>query len=116
MNIFTEHTQRQGVTYIEHWLFAMSIATRLLNSVVAFALHAIFPFIDIKKKFDLEATARFIHEKNTWIEGMKHRQHDRVFDTSVQQNNLLAALPGDIARIVTFKNGQYLIKRFKINK
>ena len=48
MNIFTEHTQQQGVTYNEHMLFAMGIALRLLSSVIAFALHAVFPFIDIK--------------------------------------------------------------------
>ena len=80
MNIFTEHPQKQGVTYTEHWLFAMSIATRLFHSVIAFALHAIFPFIDIRQEFDLEATARFIHDKNTWIEGMKHAQRNRVFE------------------------------------
>jgi hypothetical protein len=89
MNIFKEHPQKQGVTYIEHWLFAMSIATRLLNSVIAFALHAIFPFIDIKKKFDLEATAHFINEKNAWIEGMKHSQRTRVFENPVWQTKNL---------------------------
>lgn len=92
MNIFTEHTQEQGVTYIEHWVFAMGIAYRLLNSVVAFALHAIFPFIDIDKKLDLEATAQFIHQKNIWIEGMKQskrtRQHDSIeIDRGSKQDN-----------------------------
>ena len=89
MNIFTEHPQKQGVTYTEHWLFAMSIATRLFHSVIAFALHAIFPFIDIKKEFDLEATARFIQEKNTWIEGMKRTRGNRVFEPSVWQTKNL---------------------------
>ena len=74
MNLFTEHTQEQGVTYIEHWGFAMGIAYRLLNSVIAFAIHAIFPFIDIDKKLDLEATAQFIHQKNLWIESMKQNK------------------------------------------
>jgi hypothetical protein len=85
MNIFTKHTQQQGVTYIEHWLFAMGIAWRLLNSVIAFALHAMFPFIDIDKKFDLEATARFILKKNAWIEGMKQNRHKRTFDSPLWQ-------------------------------
>jgi hypothetical protein len=71
MNPFTEHTQQQGVTYIEHWCFAMGIAWRLLSTVVAFALHAMFPFIDIEKELDLEATAAFIHQRNESIENAK---------------------------------------------
>lgn len=71
MNLFTQHTQQQGVTYLEHGVFAMSIAVRLFISVIAFALHAIFPFIYIRKELDLEAIAQFIEEKNNWIEGMK---------------------------------------------
>lgn len=71
MTIFTEHTQQQGVTYIEHYVFAITIAKRLLQSVIAFTLHAIFPFINIKKEHDLEATSRFINEQNNWIEVKK---------------------------------------------
>ncbi len=71
MNIFTEHTREQGVTYKEHLVFAISIAGRLANTVIAFTLHGVFPFIDIKKELDLEATARFITKKNDWIEGKK---------------------------------------------
>ncbi|MCW8922669.1 MAG: DUF6356 family protein [Gammaproteobacteria bacterium] len=75
MNPFTQHTQQQGVTYIEHLLFAAGIAWRLLNSVFAFAVHAIFPFIDIDKTLDLEATANYLQERNHWIEHAKlHEQ------------------------------------------
>lgn len=72
MNIFTKHTQQQGVTYLEHLFFAVGIAIRLFNTVIAFTLHGIFPFIDIRKDLDLEATARFINAQNNWIEGQKH--------------------------------------------
>lgn len=72
MNIFTKHTRQQGVTYLEHLFFAVGIALRLANTVIAFTLHGIFPFIDIRKELDLEATARFINAKNNWIEGKKH--------------------------------------------
>ena len=71
MNIFTAHTQVQGVTYLEHLYFALGIASRLLNSVIAFTLHGLLPFMEIKKELDLEATARFIQEQNHWIEGRK---------------------------------------------
>ena len=70
MNIFTYHTYEQGITYIQHWVFAMGIAKRLFQSVIAFTLHAIFPFIDINRELDLEATARFLNIQNDWIENM----------------------------------------------
>jgi hypothetical protein len=35
MNRFKEHPQQQGITYQEHMIFAMGIAFRLFNSVVA---------------------------------------------------------------------------------
>jgi len=68
MKAFTQHPHEQGVTYFEHWDFAMGIAWRLLTSVVAFMLHAIFPSITIAPRFDLEATARFLAERNQFIE------------------------------------------------
>ena len=77
MNPLTAHTQKQGVSYSEHWGFAMGIAYRLLVSMIAFALHAMLPFISIESRFDLEATAAFLEERNHWIETAKDRQHDR---------------------------------------
>jgi hypothetical protein len=77
MNAFTEHPQQQGVGYIEHACFALGIALRLLRGVVAFALHAVFPFIDIERRLDLEATAEFLLERNAWIEGAAARSADR---------------------------------------
>ena len=71
INPFTIHTQEQGVTYMEHWYFAMGIAGRLLISVMAFAIHAILPFIEIKQRHDLEATMAYLNERNEWIESQK---------------------------------------------
>jgi len=71
MNPFTAHTEAQGVTYVSHLFFAMGIALRLLRSVVAFALHAAFPFIGIDRSLDLEATTQYLQEQNEWIEGKK---------------------------------------------
>lgn len=68
MNALTEHPHVQGVTYFEHWSFAMGIAWRLLTSVIAFALHAMLPFITIERRFDLEATSAFLLERNHFIE------------------------------------------------
>lgn len=68
MKAFTDHPHSQGVSYFEHWSFAMGIAWRLLQSVVAFAVHAMLPFISIERQFDLEATSRFLLERNRFIE------------------------------------------------
>ena len=68
MNPFTRHPNHKGVSYFEHWFFAMGIAWRLLASVGAFALHALLPFLSIAPQHDLEATAAFLAERNRWIE------------------------------------------------
>ena len=73
MNPFTTHPQQQGITYYEHWCFAMGIAYRLLSSVVAFVVHAVFPFSSIEHRLDLESTAAFIKERNEWIEAAKEK-------------------------------------------
>lgn len=78
MNIFTEHTQNQGVTYFEHLVFATVIALRLFSSAVIFALHGIFPFIHIRKELDLEATGEFLESQNDWIEGMKENRSSAI--------------------------------------
>jgi hypothetical protein len=66
-NLFTAHPHRQGISYVEHWRFAMGVAFRLLTSVLAFALHATLPFLRIAPRLDLEATAAFLTERNRWI-------------------------------------------------
>lgn len=71
MNPFIAHPHHQGITYWAHFAFAMGIAFRLLQSVLAFATHAVFPFIGIDRSLDLEASIRFLQEQNDWIEGSK---------------------------------------------
>jgi hypothetical protein len=68
MTIFTTHPHEQGVGYFEHLDLAAGIAWRLLKSVLAFALHALLPFITIERQFDLEATSAFLLERNRFIE------------------------------------------------
>jgi len=68
MTIFTNHPHQQGVSYFEHLEFAIGISWRLLASVVAFTLHALFPFITIKREFDLEATSAFLLKRNRFID------------------------------------------------
>ena len=68
MTIFTEHPHEQGVTYFEHWAFAIGIAWRLFRSVLAFSIHALLPIITIDRQLDLEATSAFLLERNDFIE------------------------------------------------
>lgn len=76
MTIFTRHPHDQGISYFEHWGFAMGIALRLLQSVLAFAVHALMPWITIEKRLDLEATSAFLLERNDFIETAASRPAD----------------------------------------
>lgn len=71
MKLIANHLEKQGISYITHLRFALKIAWRLLHSVLAFTIHAVFPFVSIRRDLDLEATAHFIHDCNVWIEGKK---------------------------------------------
>lgn len=68
---FLAHPHNQGVSYFVHLQFAMGIAIQLGLSVFFFTLHAIFPFIDIPRSLDLEASTHFLQQQNNWIEGQK---------------------------------------------
>ena len=80
MNPFTQHTQQQSVTYLQHLFFATGIAWRLSSTVIAFAVHAIFPFIHIDKTLDLEATANYLQKRNDWIENVtfNEKEHNAI--------------------------------------
>jgi hypothetical protein len=85
MEPFSNHPHKQGLTYLQHWSFAMGIAWRLLSSVVAFAVHAILPFVAIEPRLDLEATSAFLLERNRYVENAASTPHcwrDVVHDDS----------------------------------
>lgn len=84
MKSFTEHTQAQGLSYLAHWYFAIGVAWRLMNSVLAFTLHAFFPFIHIESRLDFEETMQFINERNEWIENIKKTRWRDAYSTPVQ--------------------------------
>lgn len=85
MNVFTKHPHEQGVSYFEHWVFAAGVAWRLLQSVFAFTIHGLLPFITIERRLDFEATSEYLLERNRFIEqaagklsGVTVRTRDRV--------------------------------------
>ena len=75
MTAFTRHPCQQGLTYFGHWIFAMGIAWRLLVTVLAFALHAVLPFITIDSRLDLESTSAFLTERNRFIDTAAKSAH-----------------------------------------
>lgn len=83
MKTFTRHPIAQGVTYLQHLSFAMGIAWRLSRSVMAFFLHGLFPFIDIEQRLDLEATSKFLLERNRYIETAAARAHGLPDSTGI---------------------------------
>ena len=91
MNYFNEHPRQQGISYWQHLQFALGIAGRLFKSVIAFSLHAVFPFLDISRKLDLEETASFILTRNEWIENIKqekqHGQARALLDEDIEGNS-----------------------------
>jgi hypothetical protein len=80
MNPMTRHPTKQGVTYWKHFHFAMGVAARLLTSVLAFAIHALLPFVPIEPKNDLEATAAFLQQRNDWIGAASGRRTEHQED------------------------------------
>lgn len=81
MNPLTTHLHKQGVTYLEHWCFAMGIAYRLGHRlppldqrarVRAARGAAVYP---IEPRLDLEATTAYLAERNQWIERAKDTVH-----------------------------------------
>ena len=90
MNPFTQHTQQQGVTYLEHLYFTTGIAWLLSGSVIAFAVHAIFPFIDIDKTLDLEAMVDYLQERNDWIENATLNEKENSSMTAEAENNAIS--------------------------
>jgi hypothetical protein len=71
MNPFNTHPQQQGISYFTHLCFALGIAVRLLHSVIVFAAHGVFPFINIPREQDLDAITHYLQQRNRWIESKK---------------------------------------------
>ena len=93
MKQFNEHPHQQGVTYFEHWGFAMGISWRLFSSVIVFALHGMLPFMSIEPRLDLEATASFLEERNHFIGTAAANRHRHPALAGTRVTNSDTALP-----------------------
>ena len=61
MKWFTQHPAEAGETYLEHMRYALSVSLRLSLYAIylticstTFIIHAVFPFVPVPKKFNLE--------------------------------------------------------------
>ncbi|NNF97088.1 MAG: hypothetical protein HKM94_09200 [Halobacteria archaeon] len=54
------------------------MAYHLFISGVAFAAHAVLPFIPIKPEVAPEATVSYLIERNDWIESAKRTAHSNL--------------------------------------
>ncbi len=68
IKLFTKHPNSSGKGFLEHGLFAVKIAMRLIAKGLLFLVHAALPFIRIPYSLNLESTALFLFEKNNELE------------------------------------------------
>lgn len=59
----TEHHRSEGMTYIQHFVYALTIAARMLASAACLILHSVFPFICPPRGLDMESMRDFLNEK-----------------------------------------------------
>jgi len=57
-NIFTEHPNKNGETYLKHFKFALLTSIRLALSSVFFLIHSVFTFFPIPRPFNCRAIVK----------------------------------------------------------
>ena len=64
-NPFTKHPRETvGETWWEHFKFSYGIGIRLFLTSIYFSVHALFPFIQLHTKWNLECASKWLNKKN----------------------------------------------------
>tara|TARA_Y100001937_G_scaffold128199_1_gene202963 strand:+ start:3832 stop:4032 length:201 start_codon:yes stop_codon:yes gene_type:complete len=63
-----KHLKENEISYLGHFLFAMGISWRLSISSLIFMIHALLPVISIPDRYNLDAMALFLFEKNNELD------------------------------------------------
>ena len=64
-NPFTKHPRESvGETWWEHCQFSCGIGIRLFLTSIYFSVHALFPFIQLHTKWNLECASKWLNKKN----------------------------------------------------
>ena len=75
-NPFTKHPRETvGETWWEHFKFSAGIGIRLLFTSLYFLTHAIFPFIEVHKKYNLTCASEWLFNKN-WNREAKRKNNE----------------------------------------
>ena len=63
-NIFTKHPKEVNETYLEHMWCAIKFSFKLEYLAFCAFIHAIFPFLEVHKKWNLECASKWLSKKN----------------------------------------------------
>ncbi len=63
-----KHLKENNTSYLQHFMFAMGVSWRLSVSSLFFMIHALAPMINIPDRYDLDAMALYLFEKNNELE------------------------------------------------
>ena len=68
-----KHLKDNNETYLSHFLFAGRVGATLMFRGIMFLLHAVFPFCEIPKRWNLDSTAQKISKWNSYSEERQNK-------------------------------------------
>ena len=82
-NPFTKHPRETvGETWWEHFKFSCGIGIRLFLTSIYFLVHALFPFIELHRKWNLECASEWLNKKNDNREAKKKH---KIYDSGIYE-------------------------------
>ena len=73
-NLFVKHPRENAnESWWKHFKFTASIGVRLFFTGIYFVVHGLFPFIEIKRKYNLRDTSDWLWNKNINREVKRHK-------------------------------------------
>jgi len=61
-----KHLKENNETYLSHFLFAGRVGATLTFRGIMFLLHAVFPFCEVPKKWNLSSTSSALRKWNRY--------------------------------------------------
>ena len=59
----SEHLRSEGMTYLQHLVYALKLSTRLSISALCLTIHSILPFISPPIGYDMESLKDILNEE-----------------------------------------------------
>jgi len=57
------HLSAEGMTYSQHFVYALRVATKLGIAAMCLIYHSVIPFIHPPRGFDMDSVKNFLNEK-----------------------------------------------------